>query len=127
MSLCSETIPDSTDASRIFGLNPGCLVAIPGRGWAPYLIVPEGFYALVTTSGAEVKTPDGSPVWPPGFISAGPFTKISHLITKSYCVFDVPVKGCKTSDNVTVTIDCSIVFRIMGDAKKNEVRCEEGR
>ena len=49
-----------------------------------------------------------------------PFTRISHLVTKSYCVFDIPVKGCKTSDNVTVTIDCSIVFRIMGDEKKNE-------
>jgi len=30
------------------------------------------------------------------------------------------VKGCKTSDNVTVTIDCSVVFRIMGDEKKGE-------
>ena len=42
------------------------------------------------------------------------------MVSKSYCVFDIPVKGCKTSDNVTVTIDCSVVFRIMGDEKKGE-------
>jgi regulator of protease activity HflC (stomatin/prohibitin superfamily) len=52
--------------------------------------------------------------------SIRPFTRISHLVSKSYCVFDIPVKGCKTSDNVTVTIDCSVVFRIMGDEKKGE-------
>jgi len=51
--------------------NPGVLVALPYRGWAPYLIVPEGYYALVTSSGAEIQTVSGSPVWPPGFISAG--------------------------------------------------------
>ena len=53
-------------------------------------------------------------------ITNRPFTRISHLVSKSYCVFDIPVKGCKTSDNVTVTIDCSVVFRIMGDEKKGE-------
>lgn len=35
-------------------------------------------------------------------------------------VFDMPVKGCKTRDNVTVEIDVALVFRIMGD--KNKVR-----
>lgn len=119
-TLMSSVIPCSGDALEYFGETPGLLVAIPGRGWAPYLMVPEGFYALVTTSGAEILTPSGSPVWPAGIIPAGPFTRISHLVTKSYCVFDVPVKGCKTADNVTVTIDCSIVFRIMGDAAKGE-------
>ena len=123
MSLCSEVINDSTDATSAFGMvrrarfedkakqavcllnhhpsarlplpaclsisiipargcpsfglpfqNPGCLVAIPGKGYAPYLIVPEGYYALVTTNGAEIQTGD-SPVWPAGFIFAGPFTR----------------------------------------------------
>lgn len=35
-------------------------------------------------------------------------------------IFDAPVKGCKTSDNVTVQMDISVAFRIMGDAKKGE-------
>jgi regulator of protease activity HflC (stomatin/prohibitin superfamily) len=119
-SLFSTDIANSSEASAVFGQSPGLLVAIPGRGWAPYLIIPEGFYGLVTSSGAEICTETGSPVWPSGFISAGPFTRISHLVTKAYCVFNVPVKGCKTADNVTVTIDCSIVFRIMGDSSKGE-------
>ena len=103
-----QEFPDTTRADEAFGVAPGLLVATPQRGWAPYLIIPEGYYALVTTSGAEQESGDGSPVWPSGFTFAGPFTKVSHLITKSFCVFDVPVKGCKTKDNVTVTIDCSI-------------------
>ena len=48
------------------------------------------------------------------------FTKVSHLVTKNHIVFDAPVKGCKTSDNVTVVIDTSLVFRVMGDAKLGE-------
>ena len=35
---------------------------------------------------------------------ASPFVQVSNLITKQYVVFDAPVKGCKTSDNVTVQV-----------------------
>ena len=41
-------------------------------------------------------------------------------MTKGYTVFDTPCKGCKTQDNVTVTIDVDCVFRIMGDEDKGE-------
>lgn len=40
---------------------------------------------------------------------------VSNLVTQQSVVFDMPVKGCKTKDNVTVEIDVAIVFRIMGD------------
>eukprot|EP00903_Cladosiphon_okamuranus_P005998 g5918.t1 len=46
--------------------------------------------------------------------------KVSNLVTKQNVVFDLPVKGCTTKDNVTVEIDVAIVFRIMGDKEKNE-------
>jgi regulator of protease activity HflC (stomatin/prohibitin superfamily) len=118
--LHSSHIGHSQQAAQAFGNEPGLLVGIPERGWAPYLIIPEGFYALVTSSGAELMTESGSHVWPAGFVAAGPFTRISHLVSKAFCVFDCPVKGCKTADNVTVSIDCSVVFRIMGDASKGE-------
>lgn len=44
-----------------------------------------------------------------------PWVKVSNLVTKQNVVFDMPVKGCTTRDNVTVEIDVAIVFRIMGD------------
>ncbi|OWY97641.1 hypothetical protein PHMEG_00031783 [Phytophthora megakarya] len=65
---------------------------------------------------------DGShtPVWPPGMHFASLFTQISQLVTKQYIVFDTPVKGCKTADNVTVGIDMCLILRIMGDESKGE-------
>lgn len=39
-------------------------------------------------------------------------------MTKQNVVFDLPVKGCTTRDNVTVEIDVAIVFRIMGDSTR---------
>jgi hypothetical protein len=35
-------------------------------------------------------------------------------------VFDLPVKACKTKDNVTVNIDIALAFRIMGNAELGE-------
>ncbi|KAF4321621.1 hypothetical protein BBO99_00000743 [Phytophthora kernoviae] len=89
----------------------------------PYIRVPEGMYALVQNQGRELNhTKDGmkSPVWPAGFHWAGPWTQVSHLVTKQFIVFETPVKGCKTSDNVTVNIDMCLFFRIMGDASMGE-------
>jgi hypothetical protein len=71
VSLHSTTIWRASSAAQHFGTDPGLLVALPYRGWAPFLLVPEGYYALVTDSGAEMKTITGSPVWPSGYISAG--------------------------------------------------------
>jgi hypothetical protein len=41
-------------------------------------------------------------------------------VTKQSVVLDLPVKACKTKDNVTVNVDVSLVFRIMGDADLGE-------
>ena len=131
-TLLQMPIEDSMDAPAMFGApqNGGLLVARPGTSLAPWISVPEGFYALVTTNGAREVYEDSttgtkSPVFPAGMHAMGMYaglglTKISHLITKQVVIFDAPVKGCKTSDNVTVQIDVSVAFRIMGEAKKNE-------
>ena len=110
-TLYAEDIGDAMLAAEVFGESPGLMVARPDRGCAPYLMIPHGYYALLTTNGAEINAPDGSCVWPSGFLLASPFTKIAHLVTKQFVVFDAPVKGCKTADNVTVQIDVSVVFR----------------
>ncbi|KUF80228.1 Myosin protein [Phytophthora nicotianae] len=97
----------------------------PGRSPVkPYIRVPEGTYALVQHQGRDVDyvKSDGSrtPVWPPGMHFASVFTKVAHLVTKQYIVFDTPVKGCKTADDVTVGIDMCLILRIMGDESKGE-------
>ena len=118
-ALYATDIDRSMRAAEIFGRQAGLMIARPSRGLAPYLMIPHGFYALVTSYGAEVNN-KGSCVWPSGFWLASPFTKVAHLVTKQYIVPDAPVKGCKTADNVTVQIDVSVVFRVMGDTKKGE-------
>ncbi|KAF4145624.1 SPFH domain / Band 7 family [Phytophthora infestans] len=114
-------------ANRLFGAcyNGNTVIMINPRPsmFRPYIRVPEGMYALVQNQGRDMDfTKDGvkGPVWPAGFHWAGPWTQVSHLITKQFIVFETPVRGCKTADNVTVRIDICLIFRIMGDASKGE-------
>jgi regulator of protease activity HflC (stomatin/prohibitin superfamily) len=118
--LIQAEIGGSTSAGRDFGKDPGMIVAVPSRGLMPYIIIPEGYYALVTTNGAEQNFSDNNKVWPSGYYSCAPWTRISHLVTKGNVLFDTPCKGCKTKDNVSVQIDVCVTFRIMGDASRNE-------
>jgi hypothetical protein len=114
-------------ANRLFGAcyNGNTVIIInPGRNpIKPYIRVPEGMYALVQSQGRDLDhESEGvkSAVWPAGFHWADPFTKVSHLVTKQFVVFETPVKGCKTADDVTVRIDMCLIFRIMGDVTKGE-------
>ncbi|KAG1697503.1 hypothetical protein DVH05_015951 [Phytophthora capsici] len=114
-------------ANRLFGAcyNGNTVIMINPQPsmFRPYIRVPEGMYALVQNQGRDMdykKDGGKSPVWPAGFHWAGPWTKISHLITKQFIVFETPVKGCKTADNVTVRIDMCLILRIMGDVSKGE-------
>jgi hypothetical protein len=117
--LKEQEIGNAASAGRDFH-EPGLLVGLPSRGLMPYIVIPEGFYALVTTNGAEQVGPGGSKVWPSGYHTCAPWTKISHLITKTNVMYDTPCKGCKTKDNVSVQIDVCVTFRIMGDADLGE-------
>ena len=112
-TLYAKDIGHSMSATEKFSRDPGLMLARPARGCMPCIMIPEGFYALVTYNGAEIEK-DGIYVHNPGCRCATCFTGISHLVTKQYVVFDAPVKGCKTKDNVTVQIDVSCVFRVMG-------------
>ena len=104
----SGPIPDCASANSHFANNPGLVVAMPqNRGLLPFLMIPEGYYALVANKGALIDYTGAkgtSKVWPAGFHRASIFTYVSHLVTKNNVVFDAPVKGCKTSDNVTVVL-----------------------
>jgi hypothetical protein len=60
-------ITNTLVAADEFGRNPELLVACPGRGLTPWFTVPEGFYALVTSNGAEINDPEtNSCVWGAG-------------------------------------------------------------
>ncbi|CAM9937642.1 unnamed protein product [Ascophyllum nodosum] len=119
-TLTSIGIPSVAHATDAFGEEKGLLVCRPGRSdCKPWFTIPQGCYALVTKHGADLDYADGQAVWPPG-LHGGLFLAVSNLVTQQSVVFDMPVKGCKTKDNVTVEIDVAIVFRIMGDASLNE-------
>ena len=45
---------------------------------------------------------------------------MSHLVTKSSFVFDIPCKALKSLDNVTIEMDIACVLRIMGDEERGE-------
>jgi len=101
----------------------GLIVARPARESCClcYALVPHGFYALVAKNGAEIDEPgSNSPVWSSGFHFVDCFSQVTHLVTRQFVVFDTPVQGCKTSDDVNVIINSSVVFRIMGDDRKGE-------
>lgn len=104
----------------VFGNQPGVLVCSPGRSLRPWFSVPEGCYALVQRFGRDEDYAEGKPIWPAGFHWGPPWLKVENLITKQSVVFNMPVKGCKTADNVTVQINLAIVFRIMADEDRGE-------
>lgn len=118
-SLTSADIPSVGSANKIFGKNNSLIVARPARTCCQKLwfTVPEGFYALVTRHGADEDYED-SPVWPPGLHLGPPWLKVSHLVTMQSIVIQTPVMGCKTKDNVTVSIYIALVMRVMGNDPK---------
>mmetsp|Transcript_37257 Transcript_37257/g.54865 ORF Transcript_37257/g.54865 Transcript_37257/m.54865 type:complete len:492 (+) Transcript_37257:14-1489(+) len=80
--------------------------------------------ALVTKHGADIeyeKNGKRSAIWYPGLhYPHPPWVKVSQLVTMQTIVLDLPVKACKTRDNVTVNIDVALSFRIMGDVERGE-------
>ncbi|KAF0695724.1 Aste57867_13488 [Aphanomyces stellatus] len=114
----NERFGQCKDGDTIVILQPGRMPLMP------YIRIPDGMYAIVQHHGKDIDFtyPDGrtSPVWPSGFHYASVFTKVAYLVTKQFVVFDTPVKGCKTADDVTVHIDMCLVFRITGDESKGE-------
>lgn len=121
IELQHKYIGNTKTAHEDFGSTPGLLVGVPSSSIIrPYITIPSGYYALVTSFGSQLRDKTGSTVWPAGIYFVPPWVSVSHLVTKGYSVFDTPCKGCKTKDNVTVQIDLDCVFRIMGDASLGE-------
>jgi len=125
LNLFSRDVPSPGQVNELFGSEKGLLVCRPGRGFAPWLSIPDGCYALVTRFGKDLNYDDGSeegtPVWPAGLHMGQPaWVKVAYVVTKQSVVFNMPVKGCKTQDNVTVEINLALVFRLAGDVSEGE-------
>jgi len=125
-SLISGDCRHVANVNELFAKEKGLLILRPNHGGKMgWFTVPSGAYALVTRHGADLdfKGPDGknSAVWPAGIHPFyPPWVKVSHLVNTESVVLDLPVKACKTKDNVTVNIDVALVFRIMGNEKLGE-------
>jgi len=125
-ALISDSCFRVDHAPERFAQDQGLLVLSPGRPvFSFWIAVPSGCYALITSKGADIdyEETDGNKcaVWPSGY--HGPFlpwTGVSHLVTMETVVLDLPVKQCKTKDNVSVSIDVALAFRIMGDKTRGE-------
>mmetsp|Transcript_33096 Transcript_33096/g.49964 ORF Transcript_33096/g.49964 Transcript_33096/m.49964 type:complete len:524 (-) Transcript_33096:132-1703(-) len=128
-TLTSTDIWSVGKANQKFGEDKSLLIARPGKKiWrfpSFWFTIPEGFYALVTRHGALEYTKDRNgnktPLWPAGFHYGPPWLKVSHLVTKQAVVFNTPVRGCRTKDNVRVDVDVAIVLRIMGEEDPENV------
>ncbi len=126
-ALLNEECTSVAEANELFSTTEGLLILRPSRLCSNPLsfTIPSGCYALVSSRGVDLDYlhEDGirSVVWPAGLhFPYPPWYQISYLITKQSVVFHVPVRSCKTHDDITVDIDVSITFRIMGDSEVGE-------
>jgi len=127
-TLYSDEIKNVEAAAEKFSSEKGLVLLRPHRACckAFYFTIPSGCYALVSRHGADEEYTDPttgtkSIVWPPGLhFPHPPWVRVSNLVSQQAIVLDLPVKACKTKDNVTVNIDVALAFRIMGDATLGE-------
>ena len=90
------------------------VIFTPVRGaCATSIVIPKGFVGLVNRHGRYVGQ------WGAGFKWAPPWVNVSHLVPTQFIVYDTPVKECPTQDNVMVTIDVTLVLRIVTEEEKS--------
>ena len=84
----------------------------------PWFTIPEGFYATVSSFGRQIdyEADDGikTPIWPAGCYMKRNccFSNIRELVTKQTVVFDTPVSGVMTKDDILVEIDVCLQLRV---------------
>ncbi len=99
------------DAHELIGLKPSGitpLVFVPSKRSIQnlYVRIPDGFFALATKFGKNIG------VLPSGGHFLMPGTRVAFLVTNRSNVFRAPIKNCKTKDNVDVSIEVLLVFKV---------------
>lgn len=74
--------------------------------------IPEGFNAVVSRWGADVKGAEADGTWSSGCHWFWPWYRVNRLVSKQLIIFDTPVKQVKSKDHIPVTIDVLIVVGI---------------
>jgi len=120
--LCELVVPHIRDAHDVAGLQPEAFTPVVIKPLAAasrvcgccccWTSIPEGFVAIVSKWGADIPG-DESGSWSPGFHCLWPWHSVDRLVSKQMIVFDVPVKACKTKDNIMVNIDVLLVLEIV--------------
>lgn len=91
------------------------IVMKPNRsGCSFWLTIPEGFKAVVAVHGKYTG------IWTAGVHWAPPWVTIPFLVSDAHFVYDTPVKECPTADNVIVTIDITLVVRVITEPGPNK-------
>jgi hypothetical protein len=126
-SLLTEECSSVAQATELFSTVEGLIVLVPKRTCQNPLsfTIPSGCYALVTRNGVNLdylhENGEVTTTWPPGLhFPYPPWYQVSFLISKQSILLEVPIVGCKTSDDVSVDIKVGVTFRIMGDTALGE-------
>ncbi len=68
---------------------------------------PEGAICLISKSGSF------QGVWEPGLHFCLPWTEITYMVSTQNFVYDLNVSSCPTSDNIFITLHCSVVLSMI--------------
>lgn len=95
---CIEVINNYTSDGQ------SVVVCMPERSSCkPWIVIPEGIFALVTTSGRLVG------IWEPGLHWCAPWTRVEYVVSRQNLMFQIPEIQCPTQDNMMIKVSVSAV------------------
>jgi len=126
-SLTEDDCDSVAEANNLFSTRKG-LIALKFKSVYVSMMsfsIPSGCFALVSRNGVDLDYIDENgnrhAIWPAGLhFPYVPWIGVSYLITKQSIVIELPVKACKTKDNIIANLDVTLSFRIMGDPTLGE-------
>mmetsp|Transcript_8590 Transcript_8590/g.12664 ORF Transcript_8590/g.12664 Transcript_8590/m.12664 type:complete len:400 (-) Transcript_8590:17-1216(-) len=109
--LVQKTISDMSKAQDMFGVKNSDgtlpLVLIPSRPLLQFWVtIPDSVYVIMQKWGKPLPRPK------PGLQLVAPWTKVAYIVSNQGNAYNAPVKNCPTKDNVMVTVDLTVIFRI---------------
>lgn len=76
-----------------------------------FMEVPSGVYCLAQKFGKDVG------VLSPGFHFLPAYWRIAYVVTQQSCCYDAPVLSCPTADDVRISVDVVLIFKIADPGK----------